>query len=72
MSDAQTSRILIGYMSNVDMFADSLIVKFGWRDDDKDRHRLSFTLIPIIIAIALSVVPHPSGYAVMSQKKAPL
>ena len=46
-------------MSNVDLFADSLIVKFGWRDDDKDRHRLSFTLIPIIIAITLSIVPLP-------------
>jgi len=37
----------------------SLIVKFGWRDNDKDRHRLPFQIIPIIIATILSLVPLP-------------
>jgi len=36
-----------------------LIVKFGWRDNDKDRHRLSFTIIPIVCAMIISIVPLP-------------
>lgn len=37
----------------------SLIVKFGWRDENKDRYRLPFTIIPIIFGMALAIIPLP-------------
>ena len=38
---------------------DCLIVKIGWRDDDKDWRRLFFTIIPIVFALTISIIPLP-------------
>lgn len=38
-------------------FLDSLIVKFGWRDNDKDRYRFPFTVTPIICSLIICIIP---------------
>lgn len=38
---------------------DCLIVKYGWKDKDSTRYRIPFTLIPIVLATVLSIIPLP-------------
>eukprot|EP00578_Thalassiosira_sp_NH16_P023403 CAMPEP_0181097804 /NCGR_PEP_ID=MMETSP1071-20121207/11765_1 /TAXON_ID=35127 /ORGANISM="Thalassiosira sp., Strain NH16" /LENGTH=438 /DNA_ID=CAMNT_0023180311 /DNA_START=139 /DNA_END=1455 /DNA_ORIENTATION=+ len=39
-----------------------LIVKFGWKDEDKDRMRLPFTVVPIFCSVVLSIAPLPGKH----------
>ena len=41
---------------------DCLIVKFGWKDEDKDRMRLPFTIVPIFCSVVLSIAPLPGKH----------
>jgi hypothetical protein len=38
---------------------DCLIVKYEWKDKDSTRYRIPFTLIPIVLATVLSIIPLP-------------
>jgi len=37
----------------------SMFVQFNWKDENKDRYRLPFTIIPILCALVLAIAPLP-------------
>ena len=39
------------------LFSDCLVVLYSWKDDEKQRRRIAFTLTPFLCALVFSVIP---------------
>lgn len=36
-------------------------MKFGWKDDDKDRYRLPFVVVPLLCSLVVAIAPLPGN-----------
>jgi hypothetical protein len=45
------------YMHTLNEISDCLVVVYSWRDNEKQRRRIAFTLTPFICAFIFSIIP---------------